>query len=210
MDACKLLLNTDLSAHEIRNRIYIIVGYDRLIHAVEDVSALIQPPDNVFYQELEHKKTTVKRFLSTLLRVISFDANQAGKAVVQSLAWLKSKKNDDPPLGIVGKSWKRYVVCKDGKIDLMVYTFCVLDKLQGALKRRDVFVSPSWRYTDPRATLHSGVEWEAVRSMICRSLNLSTDPKLTLTNFTQELDQTYRLVASTRPGVYVGDVLGQD
>jgi hypothetical protein len=99
-------------------------------------------------------------------------------------------------MGIVGKSWKRYVVLKDGTIDLMAYTFCVLDKLQVALKRRDVFVSPSWRYTDPRANLHSSAEWEAVRPMICRSLNLSTYPKLTLTNFTQELDQTYQLVAA--------------
>ena len=38
VDACKLLLNSDLSDHEIRDKIYTAVGYDRLIHAVDDVS----------------------------------------------------------------------------------------------------------------------------------------------------------------------------
>jgi len=213
VDACKLLLNSDLSDHEIRDKIYTTVGYDRLIHAVHDVSSLIQPPDNVFYQELEQKKTTVKRFLSTLLRVISFDANQAGKSVIQSLTWLKSKQSDDPPMGVVEKSWKHHVVGRDGNVDLMAYTFCVLDKLQTSLKRRDIFVSPSWRYTDPRANLHSGAEWEAVRPMICHSLNLTTDPKLTLTNFTEELDQTYQLVASNidnNPSVRFETVKGNE
>lgn len=86
---------------------------------------------------------------------------------------------------------------KETTIDRMAYTFCVLDKLQSALKRRDVFISPSWRYADPRANLHSGAEWEAIRPMICRSLNLTTDPTFILATITNELDQSYRLVAST-------------
>lgn len=67
------------------------------------------------------------------------------------------------------------ITARDSKkttINRTAYTFCVLDKLQSALKRRDVFISPSWRYADPRANLYSGSEWEAVRPMICRSLNL--------------------------------------
>jgi TnpA family transposase len=213
VDACKLLLDLDLSDHEIRDKIYTAVGYEKLSHAVDNVSALIQPPDNVFYQELEKKKNTVKRFLTTFLRVISFDSNQAGKPVIQSLAWLKSKRNDEAPMGIVGKSWKRHVVDKDGKIDHVAYTFCVLYKLQTALKRRDVFVSPSWRYSDPRANLYSGSEWEAVRPMICRSLNLTTDPELSLTNLTEELDQTYRMVAANidnNPSVRFETVKGNE
>ncbi|HRE33286.1 MAG TPA: Tn3 family transposase, partial [Candidatus Berkiella sp.] len=202
-----------LSDHEIRDRIYEIVGYDKLIHAVDNVSELIQPPDNVFYQELEQKKKIVKRFLSTLLHVITFDANQAGKSVVKGLAWLKSKQNDEPPMGIVSKSWKRYIYSKDGKINSTAYMFCVLDKLQAALKRRDVFVSPSWRYADPTANLHSAAEWEAVRPVICRSLNLSTDPKLTLTNLIEELDQAYQLVSANidnNPSVRFETVKGNE
>jgi hypothetical protein len=89
VDACKLLLNPDIPDHEIRDKIYTAVGYDKIVHAVDNADALIQPPDNVFYRELEHKKNTVSRFLPTLLRVINFNSNQAGKSVIQSLAWLK-------------------------------------------------------------------------------------------------------------------------
>jgi TnpA family transposase len=307
VDACKLLLNSELSDHEIRSTIYTTVGYETLIYAVENASALIRPPGNVFYQELEQKQKTVQQFLPAFLRVIHFESNQAGKPVVESLAWLKSKQNDDPPMGVVRKSWKRYVVIKDwcclinlspdkkrptwgslkkllnnqdgmilydnklfyadvtnkkvaeisvsqekksdvdrlkqsisnmeetykkadnnefkliisitGRtnkettIDPIAYTFCVLDKLQAALKRRDVFISPSWRYADPRANLHSGAEWEAIRPMICRSLNLTTDPSSTLANITDELDQCYRLVASnidSNPAVRFETIKGNE
>ena len=48
--------------------------------------------------------------------------------------------------------------------------FCVLHQLYAALRRRDVFVSPSWRYGDPRAGLLSGSDWEATRPIIWRTL----------------------------------------
>jgi hypothetical protein len=195
VDASKLLLNSELSDNEVRSTIYTIVGYETLISAVKNASSLIQPPGNVFYDELKKKKKTVKKFLPTLLRVINFDSNQAGKLVIQSLECFKNKKTDGLPMGIVGKAWKRHVINKDGKIDPIAYTFCVLDKLQLALKRRDIFISPSWRYADPRANLHSGAEWEAIRPIICRSLSLTTDPALTIANISEELDLTYRLVA---------------
>ncbi|HIF0232327.1 TPA: Tn3 family transposase [Legionella pneumophila] len=307
IDACKLLLDTGLSDHEVRNTIYATVGQDALIHAVENASSLIRPPNNVFYHELEQKEKTVQKFLPLLLRVINFESNPAGKPILASLEWLKGKQTNEPPMQIVGKSWKRNVVITDGcsmvnwpadeprptyramkkllnnqdgiilhdnklfyadlinrkiteiitpkkkqshveqlkksilnmeevqknandnelalitsltardskktTIDRIAYTFCVLDKLQSALKRRDVFISPSWRYADPRANLYSGLEWEVVRPMICRSLNLTTDPTPTLTNFADELDQTYRLVAANidnNPAVRFETVKGNE
>jgi hypothetical protein len=68
--------------------------------------------------------------------------------------------------------------------------------LQGALKRRDVFVTPSFRYSDPRANLHTGEEWDVVRPTICRSLNLTLEPYPYLQELVAELDETYKLVAS--------------
>ena len=326
IEACKLLLNTGLSDNKVRSTIYRAVGQETLISAVENASALIRPPGNIFYQELEEKEKTIQRFLPTFLRVMNFESNQAGKALIDGIAWLKGSQNTEPPMGLVGKSWKRYVVIKDecriikrspdkskptfasmkkllnnqdgivlhdnklfyvdqlnkkisevvvsqekqahidslkqsilnmkdddsiivskglstsqsldivhenstrdsdetmitandickkadthelaliasitGRvnketvIDRMAYTFCVLEKLQSALKRRDVFISPSWRYADPRANLPSGAQWAAMLPMICRSLGLSTDPTVIVNELTEELDQTYRLVAT--------------
>jgi hypothetical protein len=44
------------------------------------------------------------------------------------------------------------------RVNLRAYTFCVLDELRSALRRRDVFVTPSWRYADPRVGLLAGAE----------------------------------------------------
>ena len=307
VDACKLLLNTELSDHEIRDTIYTTVGHEALVSAVENATALIRPPSNVFYHELEQKEKTVQKFLPALLRVINFDSNQAGEPLLASLEWLKGKQTDEPPMEIIGTSWKRNIAIKnecsvinwpqdeprptyriikkliktqdgiilhndkllyadlinkkitaivvpekkqphveklkksilnmgevqknandkelalitsitgrDSKknaIDRTAYTFCVLDKLQSALKHRDVFISPSWRYADPRANLYSGSEWEAIRPMICRSLNLTIDPMLAITSLTDELHQVYRLVAANidnNPAVRFETVKGNE
>ncbi|MFS9378621.1 Tn3 family transposase [Legionella pneumophila] len=195
IDACKVVLDNNLTDQEVRSKIFNIVGYEELIIAVTEVNALIQPPDDVFYRELEDKEQTIKNFLPSLLRVIHFDSNEAGKPIIQALDWLKSKSKKEAPMDLVSKTWKRYIHDKENQFNKTAYIFCVLDKLQGALKRRDLFISPSWRYSDPRANLHGGTEWEAIRPVICRSLNLTNEPHGYLQEFVNELDETYKLVA---------------
>jgi hypothetical protein len=76
-------------------------------------------------------------------------------------------------------------------MDYRAYTFCVLHRLYAALRRRDVFVRPSWRYADPRAGLLTGLEWEVARPIICRTLGLTPDPEPVLkalsTNWTRPI-----------------------
>lgn len=196
IDACKVVLDGNLVDQEVREKIFSTVGHDTLVAAVSEVNALIQPPDDIFYRELENKEQTVKNFLPAMLRVMNFDGNEAGKPVIQALNWLKSKSKKDAPMIIVNKTWKRYVLDKDNQLNKSAYTFCVLDKLQGALKRRDVFVKPSFRYSDPIANLHTGEEWDVIRPTICRSLNLSLEPYLYIQEIVTELDEMYKLVAS--------------
>lgn len=57
----------------------------------------------------------------------------------------------------------------------------------------------SWRYADPRSGLLDGVEWDAARSVICRTLGLSPDPSSVLKVLGEELDQTYRMVGARLP-----------
>ena len=84
-------------------------------------------------------------------------------------------------------------------VDHRPYTFCVLDQLREALRRRDVFVTPSWRYADPRRNLLAGAEWEAARPIMCRTLGYSPRPEPILAALSDELDQTYRAVAARLP-----------
>ena len=105
---------------------------------------------------------------------------------------MRSDETEHPPQGIVTKAWQRHVLEQEGGLHRRAYTFCLLDALQKALRRRDVFVSPSWRYSDPRAGLLAGSEWEAARPVICRGLGLSVQAGPALATLSAELDETYR------------------
>lgn len=198
-EACRMLLDPALPDGELRERVYAAIGHDELAQALNEVRGLVRPPNDVFYTELEARKATVSRFLPTLLRVICFDANPAAQPLAQALQWLHEKPDHDPPTAIVGKAWQRHVVQEDGRINATAYSFCALDKLRSAIRRRDVFISPSWRYADPRAGLLAGAEWEAARPIVCRSLSLTVQPEATLAALARELDETYRRVAARLP-----------
>ncbi|MCE1227150.1 MAG: Tn3 family transposase, partial [Geobacteraceae bacterium] len=202
--ACKMVLDNTLSDEELRGRLFERIPREILTRALDSVNALTNPADNVYFKELDAKYTTIRRFLPALTEHIRFGSNTAGEPIVASLDWLRAnillkKPVSAPPIEIIGKSWQRHIQHEDGTLNLHAYTFCVLDKLRTALKLRDVFVAPSWRYTDPRAGLLDGTEWEATRPIICRTLGLSATPEPTLKALASELDLTYRAVADRLP-----------
>lgn len=59
---------------------------------------------------------------------------------------MRVKSEPQAPRDVITKLWQRHVLYEDGSIDPRAYTFCVLDGLRKALRRQDVFASPSWRY----------------------------------------------------------------
>lgn len=200
--ALKVVLDLKVEENSLRRKIFSQSPHSVLTDAVAKVEELVRPPDDVYYSELAARYRAVRTFLPTLLKHIKFGANPVGKAVVAGLEWLRSqekKKSErqasSPPLEIVTKPWKRHVLQEDGRVEPRAYMFCVLDALRKALRRRDVFVSPSWRYADPRIGLLTGTEWEATRSIVCRSLGLSPNPKKALAALSEELSQTYRSVS---------------
>jgi TnpA family transposase len=202
--ACRIVLDQALADVELRAKLFERVPRELLTQAVESVNALIRPTDDVYFNELNARFRTVRRFLPTLIEQIHFAANVAGEPLVAALDWLGTnltcrKPGKDAPQAIVSKAWERHVQRADGSIDLHAYAFCVLEALQRALKKRDVFVAPSWRYADPRAGLLEGDEWEATRPIICRTLGLSATPEPTLKAMAEELDRTYRAVAARLP-----------
>ena len=198
-EACRMLLDPSVTDGEVRGRVYAAIGHEELAQALTDVRTLVRPSDDVFYRELAVKHASVKRFLPTLLRVIRFDGNAAARPLLAAWQWLHERPDHDPPPTIADKAWQRHVIHKDGRVDARAFTFCTLDTLRVAIRRRDVFISPSWRYADPQTGLLTGTEWEAARPIICRSLGLSAQPGPTLDMLTQELDATYRAVAARFP-----------
>ena len=73
----------------------------------------------------------------------------------------------------------------------------MLDRLQQALKRRDVYVPKSEAFSDPRAELLQGPAWEAARDDLSRALGRSLDPAVELDLMGIELNTTYLEVQSS-------------
>jgi TnpA family transposase len=203
-DVCRVLLDPALPDDRVRSRVFEKIPQPLLEHAVENVDALIRPPEDVFYKELDARYATVRRYLPAVLNHVRFEASPAGKPVVQAYDWLRdnshgTKPAKNPPQEVITNAWQRYVFRKDSSVDIHAYTFCMLDQLVTALHRRDVFTKPSWRYADPRANLLGESEWEAMRPVVCRTLGLSAHPQPVLDVLRAELDRTYREVAQRLP-----------
>jgi Berberine and berberine like/Tn3 transposase DDE domain len=203
-EACQLLLDPDVPDKSLRKKVFAKIPRAALENALERVSVLIRPPDDVYYQELSEHYRSVRGYLPHVLTHISFEAAPAGRPLLAACDWLRDQQNrkkpdNNAPREVIDKAWQRYVVQKDGCVDIRAFTFCVLSHLQTAIHRRDVYTRPSWRYADPRANLLSDAEWEATRPIVCRTLGLPPDPQPILDSLVVELDKTYREVARRLP-----------
>lgn len=203
-EACQLVVDPSLPDERLRVAVYARVPRDILIQTLADIGELVRPPDDVFYKELHNQHRRVRHFLPALLEHIQFSSGPAEADLLAGLDYLRRRSASSPgeekvPLGVAPPKWRRHVGDGRSAIEQRAYTFCVLDQLRTALKRRDVFVNPSWRYADPRSGLLAGTEWQATRPMICRTLGLTPNPEPVLAALTEELDDTYRRVAARLP-----------
>lgn len=203
-EACQLLLDLDVSDDSLRKTVFAKIPRAALENALERVAALLRAPDDVYYQKLAEHYRSVRGYFPQVLAHIAFEAAPAGRPLLAAYEWLRdqqapNKPHVNAPREVIDKAWRRYVVLKDGDIDIQAYTFCVLSHLRTALHRRDVFTCPSWRYADPRAHLLSDAEWAATRPIVCRTLGFAPDPQPMLDSLAAELDSTYREVAHRLP-----------
>src|SRR5262249_18286398 len=141
--------------------------------AVMQIEQLARPPEDLYYKELQQQWRRVRRFLPTVLSTIRFGATPTGGPIIEALEELalqeQRMQRKLPRLDIVTKAWRKYVIKEDGSMDRKAYTFCCLDRVRAALRRRDLFVTPSLRYADARLGLLSGPAWEGARTTVCRS-----------------------------------------
>jgi TnpA family transposase len=201
---CSALIDPTLPDNALRKHVFSHISPEAIADALRQLGTLVRPPDDVFYSELQRTYRRVRIFLPTLLRNVQFESTPAGKAVIKAFQYLRRLElspaaEDVAPTAIVSKTWQRYVYAANNEIDQRAYTFCVLGRLREALRHRDIFVTPSWRYADPRRNLLAGAEWEAARPIICRSLGYGPRPGPILAALKEELHQTYRAVAARLP-----------
>ncbi len=179
--ACSLLLDDNADDPDLRQAIFNCIPKNRLAESVSKVNELAGPQDNNFHDEMVEQYGRVKRFLPAILSYLHFRAVPAGEhtlAAIHYLAELNGSKKrllDDAPGHIITGPWKRLVYDADGRIQRAGYSLCLLERLQDALRRRDIWVENSDRWGDPREKLLRGEEWQAQRIQVCRALGHPTD-----------------------------------
>jgi TnpA family transposase len=176
---------------------------------VSILEKLLLIPEKARYSTLDrlrHSPTRVsaKSMLAAINRlseIRSFgmsdiDLSRIPPTRVKFLARLGAASRSAAIARMITKGWTRYCILPNGTIDRKAYTFCVLQSLRSALRRRDVFVAKSQRYCDPRAKLLSDEAWSAQRAGICRTLDLQPTFDSSLSILKQELDEAYRRTAA--------------
>lgn len=152
---------------------------------------------------------TVKPFLSLLGETSALEAATGGVRIlagVKKLPALSRRKVGEKPLlpreiddTLVPPHWHQAVYANaelpEGTVDRDAYVVCVLEQLFRALKRRDVFASPSHRWSDPRARLLMGTGWKAVREDVLAGLSLDENAEQHLRELIEVLDATWRQMA---------------
>ncbi|OQB75909.1 MAG: Tn3 transposase DDE domain protein [Deltaproteobacteria bacterium ADurb.Bin135] len=201
-EVCTLLLNNETRDDQLREAIFTRIPRQKLVESIAVVNDLARPSDDKFHDEMVEQYGRVRRFLPNLLNGIIFKAAPAGKITLGALHYLaalgvsRQKLLEDPPLDIITNPWKRLVFDKEGQVTRRGYTLCFLDKLQDALRRRDIYVENSDRWCDPRKKLLQGTDWQANRIQVCRALGHPINPKDAITDLAGQLDMTYKRVAA--------------
>lgn len=204
---------TDLDVAALWNAVETVASRQEVRTALAQVEQLLPPGDDMaeaaMRQALVSRYNTVRPFLSLLGESAALGAASGGKrilAAVKKLPGLSRRKVKSKPLlpreideKLVPPVWRRAVYTSAhlpaGAVDRDAYVVCVLEQLYRALLRRDVFASPSHRWSDPRARLLDGKQWEAVMEDVLAGLSLDQTAEEHLKGRVRALDAAWLLMA---------------
>ncbi len=200
---CAVVLDGAVNDGGLRTAIFAAVPQAALEAAVGQVDSLTRPPDDPYFDELLAQHRRIRRFLPHFARIVALGAMPAGRPVLKALHHLRKVEDGGVageawPTEFVPKSWTHRVT-RNGLVDRRAWTLCLIDRLRGALRRRDVFAVPSLRFADPRIGLLDGAAWEAARPTVCRTLGKSQSAGEEIGQLTGRLDQAFRTVAGNLP-----------
>jgi TnpA family transposase len=203
--ACSILLAPDQPDLDVRTTVFSKVPPERLAQSIAQVEALARRPDDQYYPEVLSRWRSVRLFLPLLLATIQFQAAKTGHSLLVAIQFLQSiegrpkPKMAGAPLGLVNKGWQHWVIRSNDEVDHRAYTFCILEQIMEGLRRRDLFVTPSARWSNPHDKLLQGEAWESTRAQVCRTLNLEPLPKPELARLGDQLNEAYQRTAKNLP-----------
>lgn len=151
----------------------------------------------------------VRPFLELLAEALPLEAAPSGGKLLAGVRRLpelarrrvraRQLRREEISAAVVPPAWQRAVYhsreLPEGAADRDAYVLCILEQLHRALRRRDIFASPSVRWADPRAQLLDGAGWRGVRGEVLAGLGLAGPAERHLAELAGELDAAWRLLA---------------
>jgi len=183
-----------------RQAVFATVPRETIEAAMARVDALARPAGDPYFDELLAQHRRVRRFLPGLVRAAHLGATPAAKPLLAAVQHLIKADGSGGklPIEFVPPGWHARVIA-NGNVDPKAWTLCLVDRMRAALRRRDLFATPSLRYADPRLGLLDGAAWESARPAVCRSLGVSASGPEEVARMAARLDAAYRDTAARLP-----------
>jgi TnpA family transposase len=179
------------------------------VAAVEDLVPDDSSEDAAMREALTTRYGVVRPFLELLAEALPLDAAPAGEKLAAEIRRLpelarrrvkaRHLKRGEVTAALVPPAWQRAVYRNPDlpadAADRDAYVLCILEQLHRALRRRDIFASPSARWADPRAQLLDDTAWRDIRDDVVAGLGLDEPAGQHLAALARELDAAWRLLA---------------
>jgi TnpA family transposase len=204
-DAVRILFDAAVPDEKVRATVFARYSEATLLDADTHVTELASEPGEEETQAWLNASSEVSRFIPPLLSVLSFNGTPAAKALLAAVNFIVingSKTNASwakAPRDFIPKTWQAQVL-RHGVLNRPAYLICVALQLRQALKRREIFVTRSHRFGDPRAQLLQGVAWDQVQTEVLRSLDLTINPQDLIDRLSTELHAAYQSVGQNLEG----------
>ena len=191
----------EMSPDAVVNDLFVSFATDEIKAAIDVVDTIQRPWHYTYHGYLVGRYRSARYFLPQLLRLIAFQGvTEAGDLLtaVEFLQRLETNRQtniQDAPRAVISSSWRPMVIGTEGVLE-QSYTLCVIHELYQRLRKRDVFITPSDRWHDPRQFLIDPKAWKRLRPQICRSLDRYLDAEVEMKKLSNQLDEAYRLTAA--------------
>lgn len=204
MRAASYLLDDNLPDNQLRETIFSKISKKELAQAVVKVNRITSnDKEPIAIVNLLNYYSTVKRFLPDLLELFSLNASVHGEKIVY--LWEFLKKQDSNKLcpqdyqaikDFLPIKWAKYGE-KNPSQQMKVVVFATLEQLVPALKRHDVFLDGSIKYSNPLDSLFSEEEWPTVMQYMAKKLELPINVEPLLEEVAASLQDSYQKVINT-------------
>lgn len=198
-EACTFILNDEVSSIDLRQNIYEQIAKIKLQEAREKVLELTKQAVDNSAKVLRGKYNSARKFLPAFLELINLIALPNTQPLLDAFNFLKKQEREKAggvnfnkaPKTFIPDNWKLYIFPTPDKISKPHYTLCLVEQIRLAIRRRDVFVHPSIKWTDPRKELLHGDAWSKIKPAICKGLNRSENVEEQLALLQKQLDECY-------------------